>query len=64
MLNPIGKDQNAEKLRTVAESDGLHTEYMVDESTATGVCGVLITGHNRSMVTDLLAVCILYGNIV
>lgn len=32
---------------------GLHVEYRVDSKEPTGRCGVVVTGHNRSMVTDL-----------
>lgn len=39
----------------VAQKDGLRTEYLEDPSLPTGVCAVLITKINRSMVTDLLA---------
>jgi len=51
----VGNDKNAEILREVASSDGLHTEYLIDQELPTGRCAVLITGNNRSMVTDLLA---------
>lgn len=32
---------------------GLRVEYRVDPKQPTGRCGVVITGHNRSMCTDL-----------
>ncbi|KAJ3294452.1 adenosine kinase [Blyttiomyces sp. JEL0837] len=51
----VGKDKEGETLKTVAAQDGLRTEYMIDETTPTGRCGVLITGHHRSLCTDLLA---------
>ncbi|KAJ3283806.1 adenosine kinase [Rhizoclosmatium sp. JEL0117] len=54
-VGSVGKDENADRLRAAAAADGLRTEYMVDESLPTGVCGVLITGHDRSLVTDLQA---------
>ncbi|KAJ3113928.1 adenosine kinase [Physocladia obscura] len=54
-VGAVGKDANAEKLRSAAHSEGLRTEYMVDETLPTGVCGVLVTGQNRSLVTDLQA---------
>lgn len=34
---------------------GLRVEYRVDKKEKTGRCGVVITGHDRSMVTDLAA---------
>ncbi|KAI8921212.1 Ribokinase-like protein [Powellomyces hirtus] len=51
----VGKDKNVEILRDAAAKDGLRTEYLEDESTPTGVCAVMITGNERSMVTDLHA---------
>lgn len=33
----------------------MHTEYRVDDVQPTGKCGVIITGHNRSMCTHLAA---------
>ncbi|KAI8811578.1 Ribokinase-like protein [Cladochytrium replicatum] len=51
----VGKDDAAQILRDVAAKDGLRTDYLVDESAPTGRCAVLITGINRSMVTDLQA---------
>lgn len=33
----------------------MHTEYRVDDAQPTGKCGVIITGHNRSMCTHLAA---------
>ncbi|KAJ3244328.1 adenosine kinase [Chytriomyces hyalinus] len=54
-VGAVGKDANADKLRDAAAADGLRTEYHIDAELATGVCGVLITGHERSLVTDLQA---------
>ncbi|KAJ3392022.1 adenosine kinase [Entophlyctis sp. JEL0112] len=54
-VGAVGKDSNADRLRAAAAADGLRTEYMVDETLPTGVCGVLITGQDRSLVTDLQA---------
>ncbi|ODQ56201.1 pfkB family carbohydrate kinase [Saitoella complicata NRRL Y-17804] len=51
----VGKDKFAEQLHAANEREGLRTEYLVDESTPTGKCGVVITGNNRSLVTDLAA---------
>lgn len=33
----------------------MRTEYRYDEEQPTGRCGVIITGHNRSLCTDLAA---------
>ena len=51
----VGKDQYADKLRSVCDAAGLRTEYRIDETQPTGRCGVIITGHNRSMCTHLAA---------
>lgn len=51
----VGEDQYAKQLQEANEREGLHTEYLVDKSAPTGRCGVIVTGHNRSMCTDLAA---------
>lgn len=51
----VGKDKNADILKTAAKKDGLATLYLEDASLPTGKCAVLITDKHRSMVTDLLA---------
>jgi len=51
----VGSDQNGEQLRSVAESAGVDVRYLIDKETPTGVCGVLLTGKHRSMVTNLAA---------
>ncbi|KAL5114334.1 adenosine kinase [Pleosporales sp. CAS-2024a] len=51
----IGKDKYGETLEKISGEAGVKTEYLYDEKTPTGRCGVVITGHNRSMCTDLAA---------
>ena len=51
----VGKDKYADTLKAACEKDGLRVEYRVDEEHPTGRCGVVITGHNRSLCTDLAA---------
>ena len=51
----IGKDKFGDILKKTCEEAGVHTEYRVDETQPTGKCGVVITGHNRSMCTHLAA---------
>ncbi|KAE9976348.1 hypothetical protein BLS_001363 [Venturia inaequalis] len=51
----VGKDKYADTLTETCKKAGLRTEYLHDEKAATGRCGVVITGHNRSMCTDLAA---------
>jgi adenosine kinase len=42
-------------LREDCKQAGVHTEYRVDDTQPTGKCGVVITGHDRSLVTHLAA---------
>jgi adenosine kinase len=51
----VGADKYADILKETCNKAGIHTEYRVDDSQPTGRCGVIITGHNRSMVTHLAA---------
>ncbi|KAI8932694.1 hypothetical protein NX059_010188 [Plenodomus lindquistii] len=51
----IGKDKYGEMLEGIMTKAGVKTEYFYDEKTPTGRCGVVITGHNRSLCTDLAA---------
>lgn len=51
----VGKDKYAEILQAANKEAGLAVRYRYDEETPTGRCGVIITGHNRSMCTDLAA---------
>ncbi|KAI5803236.1 Ribokinase-like protein [Geopyxis carbonaria] len=52
----VGKDKSADLLTEACSTrEGVRTEYRVDPEHPTGRCGVVITGHNRSMVTDLAA---------
>lgn len=49
----IGKDKYGHQLETITADAGVRTEYRYDDETPTGRCGVVITGHNRSLCTDL-----------
>ncbi|KAI2092147.1 adenosine kinase [Ophidiomyces ophidiicola] len=51
----VGKDQYAETLKEAGAKAGICTKYRVDDVQPTGRCGVIITGHNRSLVTHLAA---------
>ena len=51
----VGKDKYADMLVEANKKVGLKTVYRVDEEHPTGRCGVIITGHDRSMCTDLAA---------
>ncbi|KAF3926106.1 Ribokinase [Dactylellina cionopaga] len=52
-LGCIGDDEYGKQLKTVCDEEGLRVEYRIDADQPTGRCGVIITGHNRSMCTDL-----------
>lgn len=52
-LGGVGDDKYAAILHDAVKQAGLRVEYRVDKKEKTGRCGVVITGHNRSMVTDL-----------
>ncbi|KAI8628695.1 adenosine kinase [Xylariaceae sp. FL1651] len=54
-LGGAGDDKYAAILRDAVKQVGLRVEYRVDPKTPTGRCGVVITGHNRSLCTDLAA---------
>ena len=51
----VGKDEYAETLKSACDKAGLRVEYRYDEEQPTGRCGVVITGQNRSLCTDLAA---------
>ncbi|KAL7626337.1 adenosine kinase [Parahypoxylon ruwenzoriense] len=52
-LGGVGDDKYAATLRDAVKQAGLRVEYRVDPKVPTGRCGVVITGHNRSLCTDL-----------
>ncbi|KAL5614774.1 hypothetical protein BROUX41_004863 [Berkeleyomyces rouxiae] len=54
-LGGAGDDKYASILRDATKAAGLRTEYRVDAKEPTGRCGVVITGHNRSLCTALNA---------
>jgi len=48
-----GDDKYSAILHDAVKAAGLRVEYRVEKSVETGRCGVVITGHNRSLCTDL-----------
>ncbi|KAL9634885.1 MAG: hypothetical protein Q9164_003815 [Protoblastenia rupestris] len=54
-IGAVGKDKYADILRSSCEKAGLKTEYLTVDHEPTGRCGVVITGHHRSMCTHLAA---------
>lgn len=51
----IGEDKYGELLIQECSKAGMHTEFCIDKTVATGRCGVVITGHHRSLCTHLAA---------
>merc|ERR1711908_98246 len=51
----VGDDDFAKKMSEACKKDGVNTAYMVDASTPTGSCAVLIEGIERSLCTNLKA---------
>ena len=49
----VGKDKFSERLLNENEKAGVKSLYQVQNDIGTGKCAALITGHNRSLVTDL-----------
>jgi adenosine kinase len=52
-LGGAGDDKYSAILHDAVKAAGLRVEYRVDPTQKTGRCGVVITGHNRSLCTDL-----------
>ncbi|EQL03572.1 adenosine kinase [Ophiocordyceps sinensis CO18] len=52
-LGGAGDDKYSAILYDAVKAAGLRVEYRVDAKEKTGRCGVVITGHNRSLCTDL-----------
>ncbi|RDA92222.1 hypothetical protein CP533_5704 [Ophiocordyceps camponoti-saundersi (nom. inval.)] len=52
-LGGAGDDKYSAILHDAVQAAGLRVEYRVDAKEKTGRCGVVITGHNRSLCTDL-----------
>ncbi|CAI6336396.1 unnamed protein product [Periconia digitata] len=51
----VGRDKYGAQLEEICKKAGVKTEYRYDDETPTGRCGVVITGENRSLCTDLAA---------
>jgi len=49
----VGDDAFAEQLKVANQKEGLDDVYLVKKGEKTGACAVIITGHDRSLVTDL-----------
>ncbi|KDQ62877.1 hypothetical protein JAAARDRAFT_168161 [Jaapia argillacea MUCL 33604] len=49
----VGDDELAEQLKAANKREGLQEVYLVKKGEKTGACAVVITGHNRSLVTNL-----------
>ncbi|KAG4074084.1 hypothetical protein HA402_014289 [Bradysia odoriphaga] len=51
----VGRDKYSKILEDEARSDGVNVRYQFNENEPTGTCGVLITGHHRSLCANLAA---------
>ncbi|KAH7101253.1 Ribokinase-like protein [Auriculariales sp. MPI-PUGE-AT-0066] len=51
----VGADAQANFLREANEREGVRTIYNIHPTLPTGACAVLLTGHNRSLVTNVAA---------
>ncbi len=51
----VGDDDLAEQLKAANAREGLDQRYLVKKGEKTGACAVIITGHDRSLVTTLAA---------
>lgn len=51
----VGGDVIGGEMSRFMKGEGVRTEYMVDGGAKTGLCAVLVTGANRSLVTRLEA---------
>ncbi|RDX50520.1 adenosine kinase [Polyporus arcularius HHB13444] len=51
----VGDDELAEQLKAANDREGLDHVYLVKKGEKTGACAVIITGHDRSLVTNLAA---------
>lgn len=54
-IGAVGTDEFAKKMTECGVKDGVNVRYQENPETATGTCGVLITGKNRSLVANLSA---------
>lgn len=51
----VGTDKYSDILERKAHNDGVNVKYQYNESQPTGTCGVLLTGHHRSLCANLAA---------
>ena len=51
----VGDDDLAEQLKAANKREGLDEAYLVKKGEKTGACAVIITGHDRSLVTNPVA---------
>jgi len=49
----IGKDAHGQTLKNEATQDKVNVQYLEDDTQPTGICAVLVTNKDRSMVTKL-----------
>lgn len=49
----VGEDHLSEQLRAANKKEGLRSVYQIKPDVPTGSCAVVITGHHRSLCTNL-----------
>jgi len=54
-VGSVGSDKYSKFLKEEAEKCGLKTHYHYEKDVPTGTCGVLITGKERTLITNLAA---------
>lgn len=54
-IGAVGQDKYAQILKEACSKAGLKTEYLECKDQPTGRCGVVITGHDRTLCTHLAA---------
>lgn len=54
-IGAVGDDSFSKAMTESATKDGVNVQYQANPELATGTCGVLITGKNRSLVANLSA---------
>lgn len=54
-IGAVGADTYSTAMAEGAQKDGVNVQYQATPEHATGTCGVLITGKNRSLVANLSA---------
>ncbi|KAK0553415.1 adenosine kinase [Tilletia horrida] len=52
-IGAVGEDDLAKQLRAANDREGLRSAYQVKPDVPSGSCAVILTGHERSLITNL-----------